>query len=111
MKISYKGINEKVVTFLADGNIKCGDLVKVSSNNTVSVCVNGDIFDGIAVSSAGGLCSVQVAGCAEVKANAALSTGYMALAADSEGVTANDAGRMCTVVNYDSNEGLATIIF
>ena len=111
MKLSYKGINERVVTFLANGTIEPGDLVRVSSDNTVSVCEDNQIFDGVAVACRQGLCSVQVAGCAEVKLDEAIATGYKDISAGANGgIKAAVGGRMCTIINTDTTAGVATII-
>ena len=110
MKIVYDGLCEEVITFLAQGEIKPGDFVRMADNDTVAVCRQGDIFVGVAVSVSGGLCSVKIRGFQEVKTKNWLDVGQMTLSFDENGQLIDASlGHSCLVVNYDNTTQIGTI--
>lgn len=65
MKISFDGIGERAMTFIAEG-VKAGDAVKVSGAGTVSPCGAGEGFDGFAAGTRGGYAAVILGGAVTV---------------------------------------------
>lgn len=61
MKISFDGIGERAMTFIADG-VKAGDAVKVTGAGTVSPCGAGESFDGFASGTRGEYTAVILGG-------------------------------------------------
>ena len=112
MSISYKGILENVVTFKTETTLQEGDLVKISANDTVAKCTDGDLVDGIVVNVGDGIVSVQVRGFMTVKIASALTLGYTNIEASGSNVveTAETGGRPCTVINYSTTSGTAEIL-
>ncbi len=49
MNISFDGINESVITFFGQGDIKPGDLVSVCQDDTVKKSVENSNFIGICI--------------------------------------------------------------
>ena len=49
MKVSFEGIGDVMVTFEAGENVIPYSPVKICGNGTVGPCVDGDVFDGIAM--------------------------------------------------------------
>jgi len=86
-KVSFEGIGETVVTFLAQGEIQAGQAVKVSGDSTVAACAAGEKFCGVAAAPVkDGCVAVQVGGFAQLKcADGAVTVGYEALVADGNG--------------------------
>lgn len=112
MKIDYKGIMQNVVTFKKTGTIAEGDFVKMSSNDTVAKCSDGDNFVGIAVNVNGDLAAVQITGFAEVEVAEAVGTGVKLLSVDDAGkLEITETGRSCLVVNNNTTLGTAVIYF
>ena len=63
MNVSFGGIGEMAVTYLADDTVAAGYPVKMSGNGTVTVCGTGERFCGIAVGkSDDGYATVQMKG-------------------------------------------------
>ncbi len=86
-KISFEGIGETVVTFLAEGEIQAGQAVKVSGDSTVKACAAGEKFCGVAVAPVKkGCVAVQMGGFAQVNcADSTVTVGYETLVADGAG--------------------------
>lgn len=112
MKVSFNGCGNQVVTFLADGKIKEGSLVKVTDNGTVSPSQMGDEFIGVAVSVDGEFAAVCISGFVNVKCmDTDIVAGYVSLAADNNGgISANENGKEKLVVNVDEAAKTATIL-
>ncbi len=111
-KISFEGIGEVVATFLADGDIRAGQVVKLSGDSTVKTCAAGEKFCGVAVSTAKkGCVAVQVGGFAQVSCgDSNVTVGYGTLTANGTGgvkkVGSGDGGEAFLVV---ANDGAGTI--
>ena len=67
MNVSFNGINESIVTFLSETDIKPGDLVSISKDNTVTCASDNSDFIGICISNKSGLAAVQISGFANIK--------------------------------------------
>ena len=67
MNISFDGINESIVTFNSQGEIKPGALVSVVVDSTVKQAAADESFIGICVSNKNGIAAVQISGFATIK--------------------------------------------
>lgn len=67
MNISFDGINESIVTFNSQGEIKPGALVSVVDNATVKQASADESFIGICVSNKNDVAAVQISGFATIK--------------------------------------------
>lgn len=87
MNISFDGINESIVTFLAQGEINPGCLVTPSNNNTVKQAEDNSNFIGVCVSTKSGLAAIQISGFATIKIKTLGETtfGRQYFVADSDG--------------------------
>ena len=92
-KISFEGIGAAVATFAVSGEVKGGQVVKVSASGTVAPCATGDKFCGVALEPRAGSAAVQVKGFVTVPCTGTLTPGWAVLCADgSGGVKAAAAG-------------------
>ncbi|MBQ6539816.1 MAG: hypothetical protein IJL71_02160 [Oscillospiraceae bacterium] len=109
MSISFGGVGELCVTFKTTGTVTKGSPVKMSSNDTVAACSNGDRFIGIAVDvKSDGYCTVQVSGFTVMAySGTAPTVGYAMLAADASGgvKAAASGGGEHLVLNVDTTGG------
>ena len=105
MSVSFKGINEQVVTFRTDEELAAGTLVTVSDNGTVSACpANGKIV-GVVVSCRGNLAAVQISGYITLPySGSAPALGVTAIAAASDTKIKADStnGKLVTVLEADT---------
>lgn len=87
MSISFGGVGELCVTFKTDGSVTKGCPVKMSGNDTVAACADGNRFIGVAIDAAeDGYATVQLAGFVTMSySGTAPSVGYANLAANSAG--------------------------
>lgn len=76
MNISFDGINESVITFFGQGDIKPGDLVSVCQDDTVKKSVENSNFIGICISYKCGIVAVQTTGFATIKVKNLSTTTY-----------------------------------
>lgn len=103
-KVSFEEIGEMTVTFLAQGSIAGGQVVKLSSDSTVKSCAAGEKFCGVAVAKdKAGCVAVQMDGFAQVAcADNTVTAGYVSLTANGTGgvkkAGTNDAGKEYLVV-------------
>lgn len=68
MSISFGGIGEVAVTFMTSGDVKKGNVVKVTGNGTVAVCGASDRFCGVVLNvSDDGYATVQLRGYMKAK--------------------------------------------
>ncbi len=112
MKIDYRGIMEKLVTFKTTGTVAAGDFVKMSTNDTVAKCGDGDNFIGIAVNVRDSLAGVQLAGFAEVKTTGEIGVGTKLLSVDdAHKLEVSETGRSCLVVRNNTTAGTSVIYF
>lgn len=93
MKTSFKGFNEKVLTFECDTEITAGTPAKLSDNGKVAAASAGDRFIGIVLDCRGGFATVQVGGFVTVgyTGTTAPTVNYAKLVADGAGKVKVDA--------------------
>ena len=90
---SFEDIGAVVATFQVSGEVKGGQVVKVSASRTVAPCTAGDKFCGVALEPRAGGAAVQVKGFVTVTCTGTLTPGWALLAADGKGgVQATAAG-------------------
>ena len=83
-KVSFEDIGAVTATFLAEEGVVPGQVVKISKNDTVAPCADGDPFCGVALSNEGGCAAVQLRGFLTVPASG-LTPGRATLAANASG--------------------------
>lgn len=106
MSISFGGIGEMCVTFMADESVVKGCPVKITANDTVAVCADGDRMVGIAVEAADdGYATVQLFGYVTMGyTGTAPSVGYTHLAANGNGgVKSASSGGEYLVLDVDTS--------
>lgn len=110
MNVSFQGIGQVCATFLC-GDVKAGQVVKVTDKGTVGPCADNDPFCGVVMTAKGGGCSVQVEGFATVSfSGAAPAAGFAKLAANgSGGVKTAADGQSYLVVDADTAGKTVTI--
>lgn len=105
MSVSFKGINEQVVTFSTVEELAAGTLVTVSANGTVSPCAANGKIVGVVVSCRENLAAVQISGFVTLPySGSAPALGVTAIAAASDTKIKADAtnGKLVTVVETDT---------
>lgn len=105
MSVSFKGINEQVVTFKTEDELTPGTLVTVSDNGTVSPCAANGKIVGVVVSCRENLAAVQISGYVTLPySGSAPALGVTAIAAASDTKIKADAtnGKLVTVVETDT---------
>ena len=112
MSVSLNGINEKYITFCANGTLTEGLPVKMYSNNTVAACSDGDQVIGIVKSVRNGYATVQVSGTVTLGyTGTAPTVGLRIIDADgSGGVSIASSGRQVLVVSVDTTAAKVTAI-
>lgn len=106
MSISFGGIGELSVTFMADATVKKGCPVKMTANDTVKVCADGDRMIGVAVeASDDGYATIQLCGYVTLSyTGTAPSVGYTKLAANGNGGMKSDStGGEYLVLDVDTS--------
>ena len=103
-KVSFEDIGAVTATFLADEEVIPGQVVKISANDTVAPCADGEAFCGVALSNEGGCAAVQLRGFLTIPASG-LSLGPATLAANASGgvKTASGAGTDALVVSMNGD--------
>ena len=111
--ISYKGFNEKHLTFKASGSLTAGMAVKVSANGTVAKCADGDAFCGVVTSVRGDIAVVQVSGYVRMpySGTTAPALGVTTLAADANGGVKSAKGVNVKILELDPTNGVCGFIF
>lgn len=113
MSISYEAIGQVVVTCRADESTVEGQVVKLSSNDTVTACAAGDQICGVAVCVAeDGFAAVHVKGFVTVPCDdATVTAGHMSLTADGNGgvKAAGSGDKSLTVLVMNVEDGSAVI--
>ena len=82
---SFEDIGAVAATFQVSGEVKGGQVVKVSVSRTVAPCTAGDKFCGVALEPRAGGAAVQVKGFVTVTCTGTLTPGWALLAADGKG--------------------------
>lgn len=112
-KISFGGIGEVVASFACAEEVKAGQVVMVSGDNTVGTCTDGGSFCGVAIGAEDGYAAVQVGGFAALKVSGeGVSAGLVQLSADGNGGVKQDTtnGREYLVAAVDSAAGTAAVL-
>ena len=109
-KISFEDIGAVVATFLVDGDVKGGQVVKVSADGTVAPCSDGDAFCGVALEPRKGAAGVQVKGFVTVSAQSKLSLGWQELAADGNGGVKSGEGSGVRALVVSAEDSGAVIL-
>lgn len=108
--INFNGFNQTMLTFAASEELKAGQVVNITANNTVSAVTSGN-FVGIVASSSEDAASVVMTGFAELPlVGTAPALGISKVAAANGGITASDSGRTVTVLYVDSQNSKVGII-
>ncbi len=105
MSVSFKGINEQVITFKAEEELAEGTLVTLSANGTVSPCAANDKIVGVVISCRDNLAAVQISGYVTLPySGSAPALGLTAICAASDTKIKADAtnGKIVTVLETDT---------
>lgn len=107
MSISFGGVGELCVTFKTNGSVTKGCPVKMSANDTVAACADGDRMIGVAIDvSNDGYATVQLAGFVTMSyTGTAPTVGYAALVANGNGglKTVSTGGGEYLVLDVDAS--------
>lgn len=112
MSISYDGFNEKAITLRTASQLTKNSFVKISANDTVDACAQGDAFCGVVATADEKFATVITSGTVTVPFTGTAPTlGFCKLVAnDTKGVSVDDTdGRTCLVLNC--HNGNVTFIF
>ena len=109
MSVSFGGIGDIYATFMADTGLTANTLVKMSDNNEVTACAEGDRFIGICTEvSADGYATVQLKGFSEMPYTGSDPViGALRLVAGSDNEVSVDSGDTVSVT--DTDEAAQTI--
>lgn len=111
MNVSFKGYNEKCVTFEADTTVTAPlTPVKITADGKVSACADGDEFCGVAINTDGGYASVALSGYVELPVSGAVAHGFQPLAAAAGGKIKSDAAKGRKLLVVYSSGGVAGFI-
>ena len=114
MKSSFEGIGQWAATFACAEDVAQGQMVKVSSNGTVTACADGEKFVGqaAAVGRDGAACSVVLGGMVTAAyIGTAPALGWSGLSANGSGGVKTDAsGREHMVVNVEESTMMVTFV-
>lgn len=103
-KISFADIGAVTATFMADGAVKGGQVVKITDSGKVGPCADNEKFCGVALNPRLGAAAVQVKGFVEVPCSGSITPGWAVLAADGKGgVKAASAGVTVLVVSAQTD--------
>lgn len=113
MNVSFKGFNEKALTFMCEEEITKGYGVKVTDNSTVAKCDEGDAFVGFCLDSDSENATVQMSGYVKMNySDTAPALGKNALVCAADGtVKENAAGTPCTVLSVNSTDTTVEFLF
>ena len=110
--ISFNGFNETILTFKAAASIDSGKPVKVSANETVALCADGNTFAGISRGYRDGAVGVQLSGYVELPySGTAPALGLTAVCANGDGGIQAGNGRSVLVVKVDTDNTVCGFIF
>ncbi len=111
MIISTNGFMNESLTLNGDASLQFGEVVKISDNNTVAACADGDAFCGIISHEKNGICAVQLHGTVTVPfTGTAPKAGYVELCADGAKGVKSGTGREYLVLSVNSVNGTVTFI-
>ena len=111
--ISFKGFDQKILTFKVASAIDAGTPVKISANSTVAKAGANVAFVGIVSSSSDDAAGVIMGGYVELpySGDSAPALGTVTVAADGNGgITAASTGRTVTVLTVDTTAKTVGII-
>ena len=112
MKLSANGFLQAVLTMQSDSPIAVGVPVKMTDGFSVAAGEDGDAFCGVAASSRGTICGVQLRGsvCLPYSGDAP-QVGFAVLACDGEGgVKTAEAGTNVLVLDVDTDAETVTCL-
>ena len=114
MKNSFEGIGQWAATFACAKDVAQGQMVKISSNGTVTACADDEKFAGqtAAVGRDGAACSVMLGGMVTAAyTGTAPALGWSGLSANgSGGVQADGSGWAYLVVDVDTAAMAVTFV-
>ena len=115
MKVSFEGIDEKVVTFYNNSTspAAAGEVVKISGNGEVSACSAGDRICGVCLAADEDHAAVQMGGYMKLDySGTAPAAGYATLAADGMGGVkgVSTGGATYLVIDVDSSDAMVGIM-
>ncbi len=113
MNVSFKGFNEKALTFMCEEEIAKGYPVKITENSTVSKCGESEAFTGICLDSDSENATVQMSGYVKMNySDTAPQLGKNALVCAADGtVQENAAGTPCTILAVNSTDTTVEFLF
>lgn len=106
MNVSFNGIGELSVTFMAEEGTKASMPVKLTENGTVGDALNGDRFCGVCLYADDGCATVQTRGYVKLPyTGTAPALGYAKLVSDGNGgVKTAETGGEVLVAEVDTAE-------
>ena len=113
MNVSFKGFNDKVLTFMCEEEITKGYPVNISNNNTVSEAETAESFVGICLESDNENAIVQVSGYVKMNYSdsaPALGKNHLVCAADGT-VQENSTGTPVTILAVDDTDTTVEFLF
>ena len=103
MNVSLNGFNESMLTFSANEEIKVGAPVKITNNNTVSACEDGDAPVGFLINQNGCVAGVMMTGYFEkTYSGEDITVGYAEICADQNGDVKMGDGVKVIVTKVDT---------
>lgn len=113
MNVSFKGFNEKVLTFKCEEEITKGYGVKITDNHTVGMCDEGDAFTGFCLDSDNENAVIQVSGYVKMNySDASPALGKNALVCTVSGTVKENAnGTPCTVLTVNESDSTVEFLF
>lgn len=112
MNLSANGFLQAALTMTAAGTLAAGTPVKLTGNFTAAAAENGEAFLGVALTSDGSFCSVQLSGAVTLPySGTAPTVGTGVLVSDGEGgVKSAESGTAVRILAVDSVRGVVTCI-
>ena len=98
MNVSLNGFNESMLTFACSEEIAAGTPVKITDNNTVAPCKDGDVMVGYAQNCKCGFVGVMMNGYFNKNYSGDISLGYQKIAADENGGVKMDENGVTVIV-------------
>lgn len=105
MSVSFNNIDDLVITFKTNENLKVGRCVKLVANGTVATSGASERFIGIVDSVHGDVAGIKVRGYVKLPYTEPFGLGYRTLTMDADGkLKSSIAGSECLVIEIDSEE-------
>ena len=112
MAISYQSVAQTCITMYAAPDLTEGIICRISADDTVGVCDDGDAFCGVTVGVKDKLCGVIVGGFVTVAyTGTAPAAGWQGLSAnDTGGVRADTTGKAYLVTRVNTADSTVTFL-